>query len=244
MILNKEKSKLPVCVIVGAGAGNGLAFARKFSTQGYTVALLARNKLALEKRIENEAELQGAFSYACDVTLPEQVERVFAEIKREHGNIATLIYNAGNAVFDTISNASIRNLEQAWKTNVQGLLSCSQQVISDMKEAEGKTSIIVIGATASVKGSANFLSFTAAKGAQRNMAESMARALSPEGIHVSYLVIDGVIDTPMTRGFLKNKADDFFLSADAIADTVLHLAIQDKSAWTFQVDVRPFTEQW
>jgi len=244
MILNNEKAILPVCVIVGAGAGNGMAFARKFSAQGFTVALLARNKSSLDMRIEQESSLKGAFSYSCDVTKPEAVETVFAEIKLQHGTITTLIYNAGNAVFDTISTASVNTLEQAWKTNIQGLLSCSQQVIPDMKALKAKASIIIIGATASVKGSASFLSFTSAKGGQRNMAESMARALSPEGIHVSYVVIDGVIDTPMTRGFLKNKTDEFFINADAIANTVLHLATQDKSAWTFQVDIRPFSEQW
>jgi len=244
MVFNNEKTTQPVCVIVGAGAGNGMAFARTFSAKGFTVVLLARNKSALDKRIEQVPSLKCVFSYSCDVTKPEAVETVFAEIKQQHGTINTLIYNAGNAAFDNVTNASVNTLEKTWKTNVQGLLSCSQQVIPGMKGLQGKASIVVIGATASVKGSASFLSFASAKGGQRNMAESMARALAPEGIHVSYVVIDGVIDTPMTRGFLKDKADDFFLNADAIANTVSHLAAQDKSAWTFQVDIRPFSEQW
>jgi len=229
---------------VGAGAGNGMALARKFSKQGYSVALLARNKIALDKRIEEDKELNNAFSYRCDVTDSQEVAQTFHKVMKQQGPISSLIYNAGNAVFDTINNANVNTLEQAWKTNIQGLLSCSQEVIPEMKKLDSNPSIIVIGATASVKGSANFLSFAAAKGGQRNMAESMARSLGPEGIHVAYLIIDGVIDTPMTRSFIKNKDDDFFLSPDAIADTAFHLANQKKSAWSFQVDIRPFLEKW
>lgn len=244
MKTTQDTQNLPLCVIVGAGAGNGLALARRFSRQGCEVVLLARNKTKLDKLIANDARLNAVFSYSCDVTDPQMVEAVFEQITRDHGLITTLIYNAGNAVFDKITDASSMTLEQAWKTNVQGLLSCAQQAIPSMKSCTEKASIIVIGATASVKGSASFLSFSSAKGGQRNMTESMARALGPEGIHVSYVVIDGVIDMPMTRSFLKNKPDDFFLSSDAIAETVWHLSTQDKSAWTFQVDIRPFSEQW
>lgn len=240
----EETIKTPVCVIVGAGEGNGMALAHRFSAKGCKVILLARNKNKLDKLTANENLLKTVFSYSCDVTIPEMIETVFNQIKLEHGMVTTLIYNAGNAVFDRVTDASIKTLEQAWKTNVQGLLSCAQQVIPSMKQCTEKTSIIVIGATASVKGSASFLSFSSAKGGQRNMAESMARALAPEGIHVSYVVIDGVIDTPMTRRFLKNKSDDFFLSSTAIADTVWHIKTQHKSAWTFQTDIRPFAEQW
>ena len=245
-----DRPTLPVCVIVGAGAGNGMALARKFSKQGYSVALLARNKIALDKRIEEDKELNGVFSYRCDVTDHNEVTHVFEDIRAQQGTVSSLIYNAGNAVFDSINNASMNTLEQAWKTNIKGLLLCSQALIPEMKtlndnnSVETKASIVIIGATASVKGSANFLSFTAAKGGQRNMAESMARSLGPEGIHVAYVVIDGVIDTPMTRGFIKNKEDDFFLSPDAIADTVYHLSAQEKSAWSFEVDIRPFLEKW
>ena len=103
---------------------------------------------------------------------------------------------------------------------------------------------MVIGATASVKASANFMSFTSAKGAQRHLAMSMAKHLGPHNIHVSYLIIDGVIDTPMTRGFLPGKPDDYFLQADAIAGSAAHLVQQPPNAWTFELDIRPFAESW
>ncbi len=242
--MSHEVRSPPVCVIAGAGAGNGLAFARRFITEGYFVVLLARHKSALEKLIATDPLLKSALPYSCDVTKPDMVATVFEQIMQQHGSISTLIYNAGNAVFDHVTNTDIQTLENAWQTNVQGLLSCAQQVIPAMRSSENKTSIIVIGATASVKGSANFLSFCSAKGGQRNMVESIARALGPDGIHVAYVVIDGVIDTPMTRHFFKTKPDAFFLSSEAIADTVFHLSNQDKSAWTFQVDIRPFAEKW
>ena len=110
MIFNNEKTTQPVCVIVGAGAGNGMAFARKFSAQGFTVVLLARNKSALDQRIEQTSSIKSVFSYRCDVTKPDAVETVFAEIKQQHGAINTLIYNAGNAAFDNVTNSSINTL--------------------------------------------------------------------------------------------------------------------------------------
>ena len=100
------------------------------------------------------------------------------------------------------------------------------------------------GATASLRGGAGTAAFASAKAAQRSLAQSMARSLGPVGIHVAYVVIDGVIDIPRIRGFFKDKPDDFFLKPDDIADTVYHLATQPRSAWSFEVDVRPFGEKW
>ena len=86
--------------------------------------------------------------------------------------------------------------------------------------------------------------FASAKAAQRSLAQSMAKSLGPRGIHVAYVIVDGVIDMPVTRGFLRDQPDHFFLKPAAIADTVYHLAHQDRSAWTFELDVRPFGEKW
>jgi NAD(P)-dependent dehydrogenase (short-subunit alcohol dehydrogenase family) len=104
--------------------------------------------------------------------------------------------------------------------------------------------VIVIGATASVRGGAGFAGFAPAKAAQRILAQSMARSLGPQGIHVAYVVIDGVVDIPRTRQALPDKPDTFFLKPDRIADTVFHLVQQDPSAWTFELDLRPFGERF
>ena len=104
--------------------------------------------------------------------------------------------------------------------------------------------IIVTGATASLRGGANTAAFAAAKAAQRSLAQSAARSLGPKGIHVAYVIVDGVIDMPTTRTLLPDQPDEFFLKPDAIAETVYHIAHQDPSAWTFEVDIRPHVEKW
>lgn len=108
----------------------------------------------------------------------------------------------------------------------------------------GDGAILVTGATASLRGGAGFAAFASAKAAQRMLAESMARQVGPEGVHVVYVVVDGVIDMPTTRRFFADRPDDFFLAPTAIAETYFHLAHQDRSAWSFQVDLRPFGEKW
>lgn len=104
--------------------------------------------------------------------------------------------------------------------------------------------IVVTGATSAWRGGANFAAFAPAKAAQRSLAQSMARSLGPKGIHVAYLVVDGVIDIPSTRTLFPDRPDDFFLKPDAIAATAHALVHQDRSAWTFEADVRPFGETW
>ena len=108
----------------------------------------------------------------------------------------------------------------------------------------GRGTILVTGATASLRGGVNFAAFAPAKAAQRSLAQSMARNLGPRGVHVGYVIVDGVIDIPVTRAMLSDRPDDFFLSPDAIAETFWQLAHQDRSAWTFELDVRPFGEKW
>ena len=108
----------------------------------------------------------------------------------------------------------------------------------------GHGQIMVIGATASLRGGANFTAFASAKSAQRSLAQSMARDLGPKGIHVGYFIIDGIIDLERTRDFFQDKPDDFFMQADAIADSVWAVTQQDRSAWTFELDLRPYSERW
>ena len=112
-----------------------------------------------------------------------------------------------------------------------------------MKE-RGQGAIVVIGATASLRGGARTTGFASAKAAQRSLAQSMARGLGPAGIHVSYVVIDGVIDLERTRSRMPDRPDNFFLKPDAIAEAVYQLTEQDSSAWSFEVDLRPYAEKW
>jgi len=118
-----------------------------------------------------------------------------------------------------------------------------QEVLPDMRKAGGGN-IVVSGATASLRGGANAAPFASAKAAQRSLAQSMARHLGPEKIHVSYVIIDGMIDIPYIREMMPDKPTEYFLSPDDIAAAVFHLTQQPPSAWTFELDVRPFGEKW
>ena len=136
-------------------------------------------------------------------------------------------------------------MEDAWRTNTIGLLVLGQAAVEDMLSA-GSGNIMVIGATSALRGGAGFAAFASAKSAQRSLAQSMARSLGPKGVHVSYVVIDGMIDIPRVRqmDFAKGMADDAFLKPDEIADSVWFLTQQPKSTWTFELDIRPHRETW
>jgi NAD(P)-dependent dehydrogenase (short-subunit alcohol dehydrogenase family) len=230
----------PVCVVTGVGPGNGLAFARRFAAGGYRVALLSRSA---ERLAELAREVPGSAAYPTDVGDPDAVRESFARLRAELGPAQVLLHNAGNAVFGDFLSIPLQAFEEAWRVNALGLLVCGQEAARDM-EAAGGGAIIVTGATASLRGGAPFAGFAAAKAAQRSLAQSMARLLGPRGIHVALVIVDGVVDMPTTRRFFADRPDEFYLKPDAIAETVWHLAHQDRSAWTFECDVRPFGEKW
>ena len=230
----------PVCAVVGVGPGNGAAFARRFSSEGYAVALLARSTKLSE---ELAATLPDSRAYACDVTDPNAIEQAFSAIRNDLGEVDTLLYNAGSGVFGDIEQVSADDLETAWRINTLGSFLAARQVIPAMKKAQ-KGNIIFTGATASLRGGANFAAFASAKAAQRNLAQSMARHLGSSGIHVALLIVDGMIDLPRTRQMMPDAPDERFLNPDDIAETVFNISQQKPSAWSFETDVRPYTEKW
>jgi len=229
-----------ICVVTGVGPGTGAALVRRFAAEGYRVAMLAREAAKLDALAQ---EIPGTRAYPTDVSHPEQVRDTFARIRSEMGPVRVLLHNAGNAVFGDFLAIDAETFEQSWRVNALGLLACGQEAARDMLAA-GDGAIVVTGATAALRGGAVFAAFAPAKAAQRSLAQSMARLLGPKGVHVAYVVVDGVIDMPTTRAFLPDRPDDFFLKPDAIAETVLSIVRQDRSAWTFELDVRPFGEKW
>jgi NAD(P)-dependent dehydrogenase (short-subunit alcohol dehydrogenase family) len=230
----------PVCVVTGVGPGTGLAVARRFAAGGYAVAMMARSVDALAGFAR---ETPGTHPIPADVSDAASVEAAFARVRRELGAPRVLVHNAGNAVFGAVLDVTPAQFETAWRVNTHGLFLAGRAVLPDML-ATGAGTILVTGATSAWRGGAGFAAFASAKAAQRVLAESMARSVGPRGVHVAYVVIDGVIDMPTTRAFFKDKSDDFFLRPSAIADTYFYLAHQDRSAWTFEVDLRPFGEKW
>ena len=229
-----------LCVITGVGAGNGASFSRRFTREGYQVVMLARNLAYLETLAK---EIPGSVAMECDVRDPDAIQDVFARIHEEIGTVDTLIYNAGAGEWASIMDTSLEGMQSSWATNTLGLVACAQQVIPSMTE-NGEGNIMVIGATASLRGGAQSTAFASAKAAQRSVAQSMARDLGPKGIHVGYLIIDGIIDIERTRERFPDRADDFFMQPDAIADSVYALTQQDRSAWAFEIDLRPYGEKW
>ncbi len=226
----------PVCAIVGIGPGNGASFARKFDKEGYAVALLSRstdysNALA--------GELGEAKAYACDASDPEAIVAAFDQVKAELGDVETLVYNAGSGSWKNVEEITPDEFELGWRINTLGALVSSQQVIPAMKQA-GKGNIIFIGATASLRGVPMTAGFAPAKAAQRILAQSMAKHLWPQGIHVAVMIIDGGIRSPeMPQPDGPDK-----LEPDDIAQAVHYLTTQPQSAWSFEVDVRPMLEKW
>jgi NADP-dependent 3-hydroxy acid dehydrogenase YdfG len=228
----------PICVISGVGPGTGTALARRFTAGGYRVAMLARTASRLAAL---EQELPGAKAYACDVADPAQVEAAIAAIERDLGAPEALIHNAVGGAFGTFLEIDPQVLNRNFQVNAMGLLYLARRVAPAMTNA-GKGSIVVTGNTSALRGKPAFAGFAPTKAAQRILAEAMARDLGPKGVHVAYLVIDAVIDVPWTRERFKDRPDDFFIKPAAIADEVWHVTQQDRSAWSFQVEIRPYRE--
>lgn len=237
--MTNTKNK-PVCVIVGVGPGNGAAFAHRFASEGYCVALLARSADFIA---ELAVQLDDARAYACDITDATAVALTFSAISEELGAIEVLVYNPGVGVWSNVEEISVEDFEASWRTNVLGALLASKQVIPAMKKNQ-HGNIIFIGATASRRGGARVVAFAAAKAAQKSLAESMARHLWPVGIHVALVILDGVVDTPATRKMLPDKPDSYFINPDDVADNVVRLTQQQPSAWSFEIEARPFGEVW
>ena len=235
-----DGSKRPVCAVVGVGPGNGEAFARRFAADGYAVALMARRA---ELTAKLAGELPGAKSYACDAADEASVEAAFAATRSDLGDVDALIYNAGSGVWGHVEEVKAEDLERSWRVNTLGLFLTSREAIPAMRR-KGAGSIIVVGATASRRGADGAASFAQAKMAQRALAKSMARHLWPAGIHVALIVVDGVVGGPVTRSRFADRPDDFYIAPDGVAAIGADLVRQDRSAWSFEVEARPFKEKW
>jgi NAD(P)-dependent dehydrogenase (short-subunit alcohol dehydrogenase family) len=229
-----------VCVITGVGPGTGSALARRFAAGGYRVALLARTESRLR---ELAAELPDARAYPCDVANAEQVAATLARVASELGPASVLIHNAVGGAWGDFLEIEPTVLQQNFEINTMALLYLARGVAPAMLQA-GEGTILVTGNTSAYRGRANFAGFAPTKAAQRVLAESLARSLGPKGIHVAYLAIDAVIDVPWARERLPDKPDEFFAKPSAIAEVAFGLAHQDRSAWAFDVVVRPHCEPW
>jgi NAD(P)-dependent dehydrogenase (short-subunit alcohol dehydrogenase family) len=229
----------PVCLITGVGPGTGTALARRFSS-GYRVAMLARSG---DRLAALEAELPGSRGFACDVAQPEQLARTLDEVRENLGHPEVVIHNAVGGAFGDFLSIEPSVLERNFQINTMALLHLARDVAPAMIEAD-RGVILCTGNTSTYRGKAAFAGFAPTKAAQRILAESMARSLGPRGVHVAYLAIDAVIDLAWTRKLNPDKPDAFFCKPADIADECWHLAHQSRSAWTFDVQIRPNAESW
>lgn len=230
----------PVAAVVGVGPGNGLALAHRFDAAGYRLALLSRSR----DRIEGYAgQLGDARAFAADAADPPSLTAAFREAADHFGGIDMLLYNAGTGVWGRFDELSADDFEHSWRVNALGLAVAAQAVAPTMIE-RGAGAIAVTGAGAAWRGRPATVAFAQAKAAQRSIAESLARQLGPFGVHVFYAVIDGVVDLPSTRERMPDKPDAFFLQPDDIAAAIFATSVQPRSAWTFELDLRPFGENW
>jgi NADP-dependent 3-hydroxy acid dehydrogenase YdfG len=230
----------PLAVVTGVGPGTGSAVVRRFAAGGYRVAMLARDKTRLDALA---AEIPSAVPMACDVTDSATLERVLGEINQRFGAPKVVIHNAVGGAFGKFQEIAPEVLRANFETNVMALLHLARQVAPQMIAAGGGA-LVVTGNTSALRGKPNFAGFAPTKAAQRILTESIARDLGPQGVHVAYLVIDAVIDVPWARQRFKDASDDFFIKPAAIAEEIHHIAHQDRSAWSFLSEVRPYRESW
>ena len=228
-------------VIAGVGPGLGESLARTFLAEGAQVGLFARSGPYLE---ELSDELGAdAIAVQTDITDPAEVEAGFEIVREAFGPVDVLVNHASAATWAGLQEISPSSFERAWRVGAFGSLLCSKAAVSDMLAGDGGT-IIFTGATSAVRGRGGALGFSMAKFATRGMAESMARELGPEGIHVAHVAIDGQILTPDARDGSPERDEETFLDPDAIAETYWHLVTQDRSAWTLELDLRPHVEEF
>jgi NAD(P)-dependent dehydrogenase (short-subunit alcohol dehydrogenase family) len=241
-----------VALVVGAGDATGGAIARRFARGGYTVCATRRNLDKLQPLIEHiRAEGGQAHGFASDARKEDEVIALVEQIESKIGAIEVLVFNIGANVRTSIFEETARKYFKIWEMACLGGFLNGREVAKRMVAREGqghKGTIIFTGATASLRGSAGFAAFAGAKHALRALAQSMARELGPQGIHVAHTIIDGAIDTEFIRENFPEryalKDQDGVLNPDHIAESYWMLHRQPRDAWTHELDLRPWIEKF
>jgi NAD(P)-dependent dehydrogenase (short-subunit alcohol dehydrogenase family) len=224
-------------LIVGAGAGLSASLARLFAAEGMTVALAARRT---EKLAALAAET-GSSLHECDVSQAADVERLFAEVDERNGDPDVVVFNASGRARGPLISLAPAEVAQAIAVSAFGGFLVAQQAARRMLPL-GHGAILLTGATASVKGFPLSSAFAMGKFALRGLAQSMARELAPKGIHVCHFVIDGGIRSAVRPD--PEDRPDSTLDPDAIAQTYLDVLAQGRSAWSWEIEVRPWVENF
>ncbi|MCG8394622.1 MAG: SDR family oxidoreductase [Pseudomonadales bacterium] len=236
----------PAALIIGAGDATGGAIARRFAREGYTACVTRRTEEAVLPLVRDiEAAGHRARGFGCDARDEEQMVALFDTIEKEVGPLEVVVFNIGANVFFPIRETSARVYRKVWEMAAFAGFLAGREAARVMVPRH-KGTIIFTGATASLRGGKGFSAFAGAKFALRALAQSMARELGPEGIHVVHPVIDGAIDTAFIRdnfpAMYAKKDQDGILNPEHIADTYWMLHQQPCDAWTHEIDLRPWME--
>lgn len=237
-----------VALVIGAGDATGGAIARRFARGGYTACLVRRSADKLQPLLESiRAEGLQAFGYGSDARKEEEVAALFEQVEKEHGPIEVLVFNIGANVPCSILEETARKYFKIWE------MACFSGFLNGREAARrmvarGRGTILFTGATAALRGASGFASFAGAKHALRALAQSMARELGPQNVHVAHVVVDGAIDTEFIRSNFPEryalKEQDGILNPEHVAENYWYLHQQPRDAWTFELDLRPYMERW
>ena len=236
-----------VALVVGAGDGLGSAIARKFATQGYHVVATRRRGDLQNLVAEINAAGGSAESRHSDARDEDSVQDLVASVESGVGPIEVCIFNVGGNVRFPLQQTTTRVYRKVWEMCALAGFLVGREVVGPMLNREHGT-ILFTGATASLRGSEDFAAFSGGKQALRALAQSMAREFGPKGIHVAHVIVDGVIDNPNTRELFpaafENRTEDGIICPDELAQIYFDLHCQPRTAWTFELDVRPYNESF
>jgi NAD(P)-dependent dehydrogenase (short-subunit alcohol dehydrogenase family) len=237
-----------VVLVVGSGDATGSAIARRFAREGYVACMTRRSAEKLQPLVEQiRSEGGQAHGFASDARNEAQVTELIEHIESQVGAIEVFVFNIGANVPCSILEETARKYFKVWEMACYAGFLTGQAVAKRMVTRQRGT-ILFTGATASLRGSANFAAFATAKHGLRALAQSMARELGPMNIHVAHVVVDGAIDTAFIRDNFPakyaEKDQDGILSPGHIADAYWYLHTQPRDTWTFEMDLRPWTERW
>jgi len=237
-----------VALVIGAGDSTGAAIARRFAKEGYIACVTRRGADKLASLVKSIEDAGGrAYGFGSDARKEDEVIALINQIERDVGPIEVLVFNIGANVPCSILEETARKYFKIWEMACfSGFLNVRE--VAKRMVLRGHGTILFTGATAGLRGSANFAAFAGAKHALRALAQSMARELGPKNIHVGHVVVDGAIDTEFIRTSLPEryalKSKDGILSPDHIAENYWYLHTQPRDAWTFELDLRPYMETW
>ncbi len=237
-------------VIAGAGTPEGVggAVARKFAEHGMHVVVSGRTLEKVEQTAQQiVAGGCSAEGLAADVTSAADQDRLFARVDELGEPVAAVVFNAGSNMPIPFEELTAEQFEEYWRIGCFGAFLTAQRALPRLA-AQGRGTMLFTGASASMRGRPMFGHFAASKAALRNLAQALAREYGPKGVHVAHVVIDGVINGDIVRGrfgeYLDSLGEDGALEPDAIAESFWMLHVQHRSAWTQELDLRPFKENW